>query len=193
MKKKFYLLLALSFGFGRVYSTTHTILFGGATGNKYSPDSLEVLVGDLIHWEGSFASHPLVSTGLPFGAKDIDVSTGTIFEYTIEKPGDYRFKCSVHGFMGVLKATDPAAGLGSIAATVLKTHFDFESKQFFIQNDISNAVCIQILDGAGKLIESKALTFFTSMQLDLSFLQPGFYVIAITSENRKLKTEKIYR
>ena len=96
---------------------THTILFGGAVGLAYSPNSLTVTVGDTIRWQGDFTFHPLSSTTIPSNATAWHSASGTQFDYPVKSPGVYNYQCDVHfslGMTGTFTST-PAGMNGSTA------------------------------------------------------------------------------
>jgi plastocyanin len=90
-------------------ATTHVINFGGALGLHYSPDQLDVAVGDTVEWVGSFTTHPLSSTSVPEGAATFHVTSGTTFSYPVLVAGTYNYQCDVHFSLGMV---------GTFAATV---------------------------------------------------------------------------
>jgi plastocyanin len=78
--------------------TTTVVMFGGTLGLNYSPKNVTIRQGDTVEWQGSFATHPLVSdSGLW-----TTVNTGTTFSYTFNQPGVYHFHCFFHGSLGMV-------------------------------------------------------------------------------------------
>ncbi len=87
-------------------AATHTIIFGGQVGQNYSPNELNVAVGDTVKWEGSFSFHPLSSVTIPQDAASFNVTSGTTFSYPVLVAGTYNYKCDVHtGMNGSFTAT----------------------------------------------------------------------------------------
>ncbi len=60
-----------------VHAATFVIQFGGSLGETYSPNTLNVLVGDTIQWMGDFSMHPLSSTSVPTGASTFHQGSGS--------------------------------------------------------------------------------------------------------------------
>jgi plastocyanin len=64
---------------------------------QYKPRCLKVKANETVRWEGSFASHPLVSSGgdvpNPIDGVMVDASAGFV---TFPNPGWYGFECQVH-------------------------------------------------------------------------------------------------
>lgn len=77
-------------------ATQHIIQFGGAAGFAYSPNAMQVNVGDTIVWQGDFTGHPLSSTAVPAGAATFTMKTGTSFIYVVQAVGQYNYRCDFH-------------------------------------------------------------------------------------------------
>lgn len=80
-------------------AATHVITFAGIA---YSPNTLQVAVGDVIRWEGDFTMHPLESVLVPEGAATFGNTSGTSFEYTVLVEGSYGYRCAVHWPQGMV-------------------------------------------------------------------------------------------
>lgn len=114
MQKKITLSIASLFlCFTALFATNYTVNFGSF---YYSPDTLQLIVGDQVTWAGSFTSHPLASTSVPFGAASFSSSVGTSYSYTVTVPGIYNYECSIHGFKGVLIVSS-VSGITSLELT----------------------------------------------------------------------------
>lgn len=184
MKTKQLLLMVLLGSIFQTQAKTITILFGGATGMKYSPDSVEANVGDNIRWEGSFSSHPLVSTSVPAGANSISVSTGTSFEYTISIAGDYRFKCDVHNFSGVVKAS---ASVGVKSTDLSETHLYFSNQSKCLtvkKQNLENTATVIILNDFGQTVFRTMISPEDNTPLNLRFLKSGVYLAYLTIDDK---------
>jgi plastocyanin len=84
-----------------VHATTHVVQFGGTIGLNYSPNSLNVSVGDTVKWEGDFSMHPLSSTSVPTGAQSFHQATGNVFFYPVVVDGTYLYQCDFHFSAGM--------------------------------------------------------------------------------------------
>jgi|WetSurMetagenome_2_1015567.scaffolds.fasta_scaffold65922_2 plastocyanin len=109
--------LVILFPMSILHSTTHVIQFGGALGIVYSPNTLNVSVGDTVQWEGDFTMHPLSSTTIPAGATSFQNGTGNTFSYAVIIAGTYNYQCDVHHSSGMI---------GSFTATTITS---VENKQ----------------------------------------------------------------
>jgi plastocyanin len=79
---------------------------------QFSPASLNVIVGDVIHWKWGSGSHTTSSLSVPAGASSWDApmtSASSTFDYTITAPGTYTYQCNIHPFQmtGTITATSP--------------------------------------------------------------------------------------
>lgn len=68
---------------------------------QFSPSSLNVSVGDVIHWIWVGGFHTTTSTAsIPAGAASWDApitSGSTTFDYTVTTSGTYNYQCDIHG------------------------------------------------------------------------------------------------
>jgi plastocyanin len=85
-----------------IHATTRVIQFGGSFGFTYSPNSLNVLVGDTVKWEGDFNMHPLSSTSVPAGAPSFHNGSGSAFAYPVKIAGTYHYQCDNHFSFGMI-------------------------------------------------------------------------------------------
>ncbi|MDR3627646.1 MAG: T9SS type A sorting domain-containing protein [Ignavibacteriaceae bacterium] len=84
-----------------IHATTYIVQFGGTFGLAYSPNSLNVFVGDTIKWQGDFSMHPLSSTSVPTGAVTFHQGSGSVFSYIVTTPGMYNYQCDFHFSAGM--------------------------------------------------------------------------------------------
>ena len=78
---------------------------------QFSPQTLNVVVGDQIHWVNISGFHSTTSQMVPAGAAPW--SSGpplTTFDYTVTKAGNYTYFCTVHGF-AVMNGSFTATGV----------------------------------------------------------------------------------
>jgi plastocyanin len=163
----------------QIFATTYVIQFGGTVGMKYSPDSLNAKVGDIIRWEGSFSSHPLVSTSVPSGATPITVSTGVSFEYTLMKSGDYRYWCDIHQFKGVLKVAENA----DITNPTLKNiSIFYNSVDKSLHLPENKEYTLRVFDIKGNSV----LECQSAELVELAFLKQGTYIACLFKENEMM-------
>jgi plastocyanin len=91
-----------------IHAATHMVQFGGSLGLNYSPNSMNVFVGDTIQWQGDFTMHPLSSVTIPAGASVFHQATGSAFTYIVTAAGTYNYHCDFHfnsGMTGLFVAS----------------------------------------------------------------------------------------
>ncbi|MDP4218834.1 MAG: choice-of-anchor D domain-containing protein [Bacteroidota bacterium] len=102
----------------------HVIQFGGSLGHNYSPQSLDVIVGDTVVWIGDFTTYDLVSIDVPAGALPFGpIKTGSSFSYVVQVPGDYTYKNQVYFSLGMT---------GSIHAAAIHNGLSNEGREFYL-------------------------------------------------------------
>ena len=107
MKKM--LLVLCCFTAIRSYATTDTVRVDDF---QFSPATLNVTVGDVIHFVWVSGTHTTTSVSIPVGASSwnspIDVSN-TSFDVSVTTAGTYSYQCNFHAFLG-MTATFTASG-----------------------------------------------------------------------------------
>ncbi|MEO6637845.1 MAG: plastocyanin/azurin family copper-binding protein [Ginsengibacter sp.] len=82
------------------------------TNFQFSPASMNVSVGDVIHWTWGSGFHTTTSLSVPAGATTWNAGlnkAGDFFDYTITTSGSYSYQCDVH----------PAQMQGTFTATAV--------------------------------------------------------------------------
>jgi len=97
--------LASSLSFGGV---RQNIAFGGTS---FTPNTLNVSVGDTIVWSGNFGFHIIKSDAIPGGAATWGPTTAstTSLIYVVTVPGLYHYECTIHVAMGMTGTFTAAA------------------------------------------------------------------------------------
>ncbi|MEP7234334.1 MAG: T9SS type A sorting domain-containing protein [Ignavibacteriota bacterium] len=103
---------------------THIIRFGGTNGYSYSPNSMNVLVGDTIMWVGDFKFYSFEMNFVPSGAQTIGRdTTGDTLKYIVKVPGEYNYRSNK--FVGIGMS-------GSFIATIPKYGLTNEGREFYL-------------------------------------------------------------
>ena len=72
---------------------------------QFSPATLNVMVGDVIHWVWMNGTHTTSSVSVPSGANAWDSPmdiTNTTFDYTVTQVGSYSYQCNFHASLGMV-------------------------------------------------------------------------------------------
>lgn len=136
-------------------ATTHQILFGGATGFQYAPNSLNVAIGDTIVWSGDFGTHPLKSLSVPPTATPISNSSGTVYSYIIKVEGSYTYHCEKHSSMtGTITTTSASVRENAIATIALLNYPNpvGSSTSFHFNLPASGNVSMKLYDIKGYMV-----------------------------------------
>ena len=169
----------------QVNATTHTILFGGASGLHYVPQTLTVALGDTIVWSGEFGSHPLASTTIPATAPTFGATTGSTFSYVVSVMGDYNYKCVAHvnqGMVGSFTAA-PASVKSTAPNTISLSSYpnpSVKSVAFHFVLPESANVMMKLYDIKGNLVADVLNEYRASGTNEASFnttaLAAGTYI-----------------
>ncbi len=87
--------------FNNIYATNHSIQAGDFS---FTPNSIQVTVGDTITWTWVAGIHTTTSTQVPSGAPTWDNpldATHTSFIYKVTVAGQYNYQCTFHVLMGM--------------------------------------------------------------------------------------------
>jgi len=156
------------------------------TGNTFSPQALQVHVGDTVRWIWTGGSHTTTSINTPLGASTWDSplnSTVTSYDYVVEFAGMYNYVCLPHQSMGMT---------GTIEA-LLPTYIDEQQLKSvsIYPNPFENNISVRlpqthqfakgvvVWDITGKIILSDFTGFESSYELNTELWQSGTYVLNV--------------
>ena len=100
-------------------ATDHSVNFGGALGNAYSPKDVTIVAGDSVTFSGDFGTHPLHWDNEVFDRTD----TGPPKTFVFAHPGTYTYYCEMHaqlGMKGVVRVPDQHPAYVSFGVTPAK-------------------------------------------------------------------------
>ena len=84
------------------FAVKHVVLVGNFF---FNPSSLNVSVGDTVHWQWSAGSHTTTSGVIPSGAASWDDpinSSSPTYDYLVTAAGTYNYVCTPHAAMGMI-------------------------------------------------------------------------------------------
>ncbi len=196
MKSKITLVLSfvlLSFG---AFATNHIINFGGSFGMNYSPNQLNVTVGDTITWMGDFMSHPLESTSVPAGADTFQYH-GVLpaHSYVVVVEGAYNFHCTVHLFSGQVVATVFPSSVSQIKPSSEISIYPTSTHNFLKISlpSESKLLVAEVKNILGQTALKSELANGSITTLDLSNLYNGIYFVAIRNDMDVVKVVRIVK
>ena len=184
----------------RLSATTHIIQFQFPT---FTPNTMDVTVGDTIKWIGDFSGHPLQSTAVPSGAQDFGpIVSGTEFEYPVLKAGNYAYQCNRHisqGMTGTFTAIKSAVGTSvSAPKFTLAQNFPnpvFGSTTIKYKLDGAKDVSFGIFDIQGKEVHhisvGSDMSGLSEVSLAAGTLKPGVYFYRIITSDAVLSRRMV--
>jgi plastocyanin len=116
-----------------LHATTHFVQFGGSFGLAYSPNSLNVSVGDTIVWQGDFSMHPLSSVSIPTSASVFHQGSGSEFSYIVRTAGIYNYQCDFHFGSGMTGSFN-----ASIATGIRNNRTSYRPGTFKLEQNFPN-------------------------------------------------------
>jgi hypothetical protein len=191
-------LLGAVFIAASTFAATHVISFGGTQGACYIPNNLMLAVGDIVIWEGDFASMPMHFDEVPPGAiLPADVTSGEQFRYNIRRGGTYRFSSAKAGFSGTFGAMSEIISVNDDAS---------DRSPSIFPNPVSNELHVRLADpdaliGSASLIDlsgckATLLPHRTSndhIKFDIESLglSPGIYLFELILDSRIIRRKLI--
>lgn len=115
------------------HSATHIVQFGGSFGLTYSPNSLNVSVGDTMVWQGDFSMHPLSSVSIPTGSSVFHQGSGSVFSYIVRTTGMYNYQCDFHSSAGMTGSFN-----ASIATGIKNNRASYRPGTFKLEQNFPN-------------------------------------------------------
>lgn len=79
---------------------------------QFTSATLNVVIGDVIHWEWVNGTHTTTSVSVPPGAASWDSpmdATHTTFDYTVTQAGVYSYQCNFHFSFGMVASITASA------------------------------------------------------------------------------------
>jgi plastocyanin len=182
--KSLYLFLSITFLL--VFQSQAQIHTVTQSGNTFSPQTLQVHVGDTVRWIWTGGSHTTTSVNIPVGASTWNSplnSTVTSYDYVVEFAGMYNYVCVPHQSMGMT---------GTIEA-LLPTNLEeqqVENMSVFpnpfeeyisvrLPQDNQSAKGILVWDITGKIIHTDFSGFESTYLLNTGSWQSGTYVLNV--------------
>lgn len=190
--KKLYLLIFILCTSLAINATEHLVKVRDFA---FSPILVMAAQGDTVTWVWESGIHTTTSVGIPAGAASWNApisSNNLTYSYVVKEAGDYSYKCTPHGSMGMagaISVVGTTTGINSInGAETLKFKTDWLNKTIEISNKELSQV--EIISIEGKICISKKFTDKDPVKVNYSDLSQGVYIIRATGrkEEYTLKT-----
>ncbi len=188
MKKIYSAILVLTvLSVSQAFATTHVVTQSSFT---FSPNALNVVVGDIIQFQWTGGSHTTTSVSVPAGAASWDApltSASPTFEYTVTVEGAYAYVCTPHvgmGMAGGFLAT-AAVSVPNLSSEVEMNASVMDGGQLRVK--LTGASCgfatIGLLDIMGRNVAMMHQGGISSddftLRHDVSGLQRGIYFVRL--------------
>ncbi|MGE0636482.1 MAG: T9SS type A sorting domain-containing protein [Bacteroidia bacterium] len=195
--------LLLTILFVNVYATIHVVQVSNF---QFSPNSLNVNVGDTIRWTWVNGTHTTTSGIVPSGAASWNSpisSSSTTFDYKVTVAGSYSYICVPHEGMNMIatftaSGTTGIAASGQLNATTLFPN-PFVDELFIEQgNEQPEYTQISISDILGKQIknvsiESLPVVSIGKRRIEVGELPKGIYFVTLKGNGAKVKTVRLVK
>jgi plastocyanin len=173
------------------------------SGFTFSPNAVEVNVGDIIHFMYGNGTHTTTSLSVPAGAASWDApldAGNTSFEYEVVVAGNYGYHCAFHpnmvgGFTATAPNTiEPILTSGEAATFSAGVDFNTHSLHIALNNfNPSNAV-LKMIDITGKevavLLNTQLSMGEQAYHFDMNGQIAGIYFLRL-EQSGKIVTRKI--
>jgi plastocyanin len=200
MKKFSLFILSLLFS-QAVLATQHVITFGGNsyTGYSYSPDNIQVNVGDSIVWEGNFSTFPLASLVVPEGANSFNNNYGSVYIYLVTVQGEYNYECPTYftqGMTGKFSAVNVATSTLALNTNAKPFYIVQEQGQNVLYSNfnskVASDVILNIYDETGRMLAGATIDPYSSRYV-LPQLPSGIYIVRLADNEKVLLATKVWQ
>lgn len=198
MKKFYSLVVALAlFSSGALMSQTYHNV--DVSNFAFTPQQLEIHLGDTVVWTNSLGQHSVDGNGIDFPenpesfGNDVGPA-GWTYEFIFTQPGVYNYKCGVHASMtGSVIVSENPLGISEVENATYFAFFpnpvvDLLSWKWNENKPLLNARMV-IYDTQGKKIDQFSMNDVSSH--DVSSYSEGIYTFVLIHENEKIQTGKI--
>lgn len=162
--------------------------------SQFSPANVTAQCGDTITWAWASGSHTTTSTTIPGCATSWNAnlnSSNLTYSITVPCAGTYNYKCTPHGFTGVLNVTCP-----TVVPLISNTYFSSAYPNPFtssvtVENFPADMICMY--NAVGEKIKSIPLNGKTKTDINTADLSSGIYFYCIIKEGVIIETRKIVK
>lgn len=193
----------LSIFFFNTRAAIHEVM---VSSNQFSPNSLNVNVGDTVRFIWMNGNHTTTSVSIPVGAAPWDspmTSAVTQFDYKVTVAGSYGYKCTPHAFGGMVGSftASTITGIQNFSEETITSLYPnpFSNELFIGQgNEQPEYTQISISDILGKQIKSISIESLSAVsidkrRIDVTELPKGIYFVTLKGNGIKAKTIRLVK
>ncbi|MDD3876993.1 MAG: plastocyanin/azurin family copper-binding protein [Bacteroidales bacterium] len=166
----------------------------------FSPNTLNVNIGDTVRWVWTAGSHTTTSVSIPSGAQSWDnplTQSETSFEYVVAESGTYNYQCTPHSSMGMTGSfvAFPSTRISRIVEKPAVKIYPNPAKDYIIiQMAREMEKCeIFVNDIIGNHVRSQLCSLETDTRIILEDLYEGIYVVSVYIEGSLVSEQKIIK
>lgn len=198
MKNLYSLLASLAlFASGSLLAQTyHTV---NVANFAFTPQQLQIAVGDTVIWTNSQGEHSIVGNAIDFPDNPESFGNeigpaGWTYEFVFTLPGVYSYKCGVHSSMtGSVLVSEGTVGIAEVENPVYFAIFPnpVVNQLSWKWNDnkpLPNAI-MTIYDTQGKKADQFSMNEMSSH--DVSGFSEGMYTFVVMQGNEQIQTGKL--
>jgi plastocyanin len=188
--KKILLSLFLTFTILSAKATIHVIqVWDGYF--QFVPTELTIQLGDTIQWlplDQPLMTHTITSADIPAGAEAFDevwqAPADTFFQYVPAFAGVYNYVCTPHAvsfnMIGSFTVEDATNSIAEQSLSKVKLYPNPAYDQLHVSG-LADGIPYSIVALDGKVVAEGEL----SSKINISFLDPGYYLIRFTGDRSK--------
>lgn len=198
MKKLYTLLFSIAlFASGSLLAQTYHNV--NVANFAFTPQQLQISVGDTVLWTNSQGSHSVLGNAIDFPDNPESFGNeigdaGWTYEFIFTLPGVYSYRCGVHSSMtGSVVVSEGTVGISELENPTYFTIFPnpVVNQLSWKWNDnkpLTDAV-MSLFDTQGKKVDEFSMNDRSS--LDVSSYSEGVYTFVLMQESKKIQTGKI--
>lgn len=183
--------------------TTHDIEAGGGPGGPtpyYSPQFIEIQVGDIVRWTNSGGTHNVDGSFESFPDNPAEFGSGSpssvlwVYEFTFDEAGFYEFECSAFDHadtqFGNITVVDPSLSIEASAVAKLNVYPNPSQDWVIVESD-QGLLQIDLFTIEMKLVLTNKVQNLETYRLFVGDLEKGVYLARMQFENGYLTKEII--
>lgn len=197
MKKLYFFLASLTFLVSGTL-TAQTYYFVDVANFAFTPQQLQINVGDTVLWTNSQGQHSVEGNAIDFPDNPESFGNqigdaGWNYEFIFNLPGVYSYKCGVHSSMtGSVTVSEGTVGIAEVEKTNYFAIFPNPvvnqlSWKWDANKPLSNAN-MTIYDTQGKKVDQFSVNGILSH--DVSAYNEGIYTFVLMLDNERIQSGK---
>ncbi|MBK0404372.1 T9SS type A sorting domain-containing protein [Adhaeribacter sp. BT258] len=201
MKKIFTLLcfLVLVLGAENLKAANATVTVGSGGSNTFSPQQVNINVGDMVTWQWASGTHDVTSATGAWSPAPI-TSSSPSFSRTFTTAGTYSYFCSIHGqsMSGTVVVAAAPTGMkdDQLQKTLLHVYPNpaLHKVQLELNLDNTDDYEVRLTNAIGKTVKTigtAELKAVKKTEIDLSGMAGGIYFYTLWNKDKMVETRRL--